>query len=300
MAVVYLARDLKHDREVALKVLYPHFAAALGADRFLREVRVAARLHHPHLLPLYDSGVADGSLYYVVPYIEGGSLRDRLERESPLPLTAALQIAREVADGLDYAHRQNVVHRDIKPENILLDEGHAVIADFGVARAISEAADTQLTEAGLLVGTPAYMSPEQAMGGAVDGRSDIYNLGCVLFELLTGAPPFTGHAPIAILAQRLNNADVVLMRPELRWIKQITLRQMVERSHPLPFAFRNIHRQITSWEIWQNLYLVWRDAIRPIEMENVFLAYLRISQEQRRIPRPITKAIFPLLPHTIG
>jgi serine/threonine protein kinase/Flp pilus assembly protein TadD len=206
MAVVYLARDLKHDREVALKVLYPHFAAALGADRFLREVRVAARLHHPHLLPLYDSGVADGSLYYVVPYIEGGSLRDRLERESPLPLAAALQITREVADGLDYAHRQNVVHRDIKPENILLDEGHAVIADFGVARAISEAADTQLTEAGLLVGTPAYMSPEQAMGGAVDGRSDIYNLGCVLFELLTGAPPFTGHAPIAILAQRLNNA----------------------------------------------------------------------------------------------
>ncbi len=206
MAVVYLARDLKHDREVALKVLYPHLAAALGADRFLREVRVAARLHHPHLLPLYDSGAVDDSLYYVVPYIEGGSLRDRLKRESPLPLAAALQITREVADGLDYAHRRNVVHRDIKPENILLDEGHAVIADFGVARAISEAADTQLTEAGLLVGTPAYMSPEQAMGEAVDGRSDIYGLGCVLFELLTGAPPFTGHVPLAILAQRLNNA----------------------------------------------------------------------------------------------
>ena len=206
MAVVYLARDLKHDREVALKVLYPHVAAALGADRFLREVRVAARLHHPHLLPLYDSGEADGSLYYVVPYIEGGSLRDRLQRESPLPLAAALQITREVADGLDYAHRRNVVHRDIKPENILLDEGHAVIADFGVARAISEAADTQLTEAGVLVGTPAYMSPEQAMGEAVDGRSDIYGLGCVLFELLTGAPPFTGHTPLAILAQRLHSA----------------------------------------------------------------------------------------------
>ncbi len=206
MAVVYLARDLKHDREVALKVLYPHLAAALGADRFLREVRVAARLHHPHLLPLYDSGEADGSLYYVVPYIVGGSLRDRLRRESPLPLTAALQIAREVADGLDYAHRQNVVHRDIKPENILLEEGHAVIADFGVARAISEAADTGLTETGLLVGTPAYMSPEQALGEAADGRSDIYGLGCVLFEMLTGAPPFTGHAPLAILAQRLNDS----------------------------------------------------------------------------------------------
>jgi eukaryotic-like serine/threonine-protein kinase len=205
MAVVYLARDLKHDREVALKVLYRHLTAALGAERFLREVRVAARLQHPHVLPLYDSGEADGSLYYVVPYVAGGSLRDRLRRESPLPLTTALQIAREVADGLDYAHRQNVVHRDIKPENILLEEGHAVIADFGVARAISEAAETQLTEAGLLVGTPAYMSPEQALGEAVDGRSDIYGLGCVLFELLSGAPPFTGHAPLVTLVQRVSD-----------------------------------------------------------------------------------------------
>ncbi|HEX5963316.1 MAG TPA: serine/threonine-protein kinase, partial [Gemmatimonadales bacterium] len=221
MAVVYLARDLKHDREVALKVLYRHLTAALGAERFLREVRVAARLHHPHLLPLYDSGEADGSLYYVVPYVAGGSLRDRLRRESPLPLTTAIQIAREVADGLDYAHRQNVVHRDIKPENILLEEGHAVIADFGVARAISEAAETQLTEAGLLVGTPAYMSPEQALGEAVDGRSDIYGLGCVLFELLSGAPPFTGHAPLAILVQRVSDPPPrlsdrgVSMPPEL-------------------------------------------------------------------------------------
>jgi serine/threonine protein kinase/tetratricopeptide (TPR) repeat protein len=205
MAVVYLARDLKHDREVALKVLYRHLSAALGAERFLREIRVAARLQHPHVLPLYDSGEADGSLYYVVPYVAGGSLRDRLRRESPLPLTTAIQIAREVADGLDYAHRQNVVHRDIKPENILLEEGHAVIADFGVARAISEAAETQLTEAGLLVGTPAYMSPEQALGQAVDGRSDIYGLGCVLFELLSGAPPFTGHAPLVTLVQRVSD-----------------------------------------------------------------------------------------------
>jgi serine/threonine-protein kinase len=211
MAVVYLAHDRKHARDVALKVLFPHVAATLGADRFLREVRVAARLHHPHLLPLYDSGEADGSLYYVVPYIETGSLRDRLQRESVLPVSVAIQIAREVADGLDYAHRQNVVHRDIKPENILLDEGHAVIADFGVARAISEAAETQLTEAGLLVGTPSYMSPEQAMGEAVDGRSDIYGLGCVLFELLTGAPPFTGHAPLAILAQRVSGCAPRLM-----------------------------------------------------------------------------------------
>jgi eukaryotic-like serine/threonine-protein kinase len=206
MAVVYLARDLKHDRDVALKVLYPHLAQMLGRERFLREIRVAAQLHHPHLLPLYDSGDANGSLYYVVPYVEGGSLRDRLSREPRIGTATALQLAREVAEALDYAHRHKVVHRDIKPENILLDESHAVVADFGVARAISEAADTQLTGTGLLVGTPTYMSPEQASETPVDGRSDIYSLGCVLFELLTGAPPFTGSVPIAILARRLTEA----------------------------------------------------------------------------------------------
>jgi serine/threonine protein kinase/Flp pilus assembly protein TadD len=206
MAVVYLARDLKHDRDVALKVLYPHLAEVLGRQRFLREIRVAAQLHHPHLLPLYDSGDADGSLYYVVPYIEGGSLRDRLARETRLYIQTAVQLAREVAEALDYAHRRKVVHRDIKPENVLLDEGHAVVADFGVARAISEAVETHLTQTGLLLGTPSYMSPEQAMGEPVDGRSDVYGLGCMLFELLTGAPPFVGAAPLVIMAQRLSQA----------------------------------------------------------------------------------------------
>ena len=206
MAVIYLARDLKHDRDVALKVLHSRLAEVLGRERFLREIRLAAQLHHPHLLPLYDSGDAAGSLYYVVPFIEAGSLRDRLSRHSRLDLPASLQLAREVAEALDYAHRHNVVHRDIKPENILLDEGHAVVADFGIARAISEAADIQLTQSGLLVGTPAYMSPEQAAEEAVDGRSDIYGLACVLFELLTGATPFAGQTPLGVLTRRLTEA----------------------------------------------------------------------------------------------
>jgi eukaryotic-like serine/threonine-protein kinase len=206
MAVVYLARDLKHDRDVALKVLQPHLAEVLGRERFLREIRMAAQLRHPNLLPLYDSGDADGSLYYVVPYVEGGSLRDRLSLETRLATPTALRLAREVAEALDYAHRRNVIHRDIKPENILLDEGHAVVADFGIARAVSEAIDSGITQTGLLVGTPAYMSPEQATDKPVDGRSDVYALGCVLFELLTGSPPFTGTSPLAILARRLTEA----------------------------------------------------------------------------------------------
>ncbi|HEX6617326.1 MAG TPA: protein kinase [Gemmatimonadales bacterium] len=203
MAVVYLARDFRHDRMVALKVLQERFTQVLGPERFLREIRVAARLHHPHLLPLYDSGEAGGYLYYVTPFIEGGSLRDRLASESRLALGPALRLTREAADALDYAHRQGVVHRDVKPENILLDEGHAIVADFGIARAVSAAADSHLTQTGMMVGTPAYMSPEQAEDGPLAGRCDIYALGCVLFELLAGEPPFTGSTPIAIIAQRI-------------------------------------------------------------------------------------------------
>ena len=179
MATVYLAEDVKHDRKVAVKVLRPELAAALGPERFLREIKIAANLTHPHILPLHDSGEADGFLYYVMPYVEGETLRDRIRREGQLPLDEALHITREVADALSHAHDRGVVHRDIKPENILFEGGHAVIADFGIARAVTEASGEQLTETGMSVGTPAYVSPEQALGeGDVDGRSDLYSHVC--------------------------------------------------------------------------------------------------------------------------
>jgi len=206
MATVYLARDLRHGRPVAIKVLRPEIAAALGPERFLREIDLAARLTHPHILPLHDSGEAAGFLFYVMPYIEGESLRDRLEREGPLPLEDALRITREVASALSYAHSHDVVHRDIKPENILLSGGEAVVADFGIARAITRAAGSGLTEAGIPVGTPAYMSPEQASAArAVDGRSDIYSLGCVLYEMLVGEPPYTGASAQVVIAKRFTD-----------------------------------------------------------------------------------------------
>jgi len=206
MAVVYLAEDSRHGRPVAVKVLRAELAAALGPERFLREIRIAARLRHPHIVPLYDSGEADGLLYYVMPYVQGESLRDRLRRERQLPVDEALGIAREVADALAHAHEHELVHRDIKPENILLEGGHALVADFGIARAFGSAATTQLTTAtGLAIGTPAYMSPEQASGdAAIDARSDVYALGCVLYEMLAGEPPYTGPTPQAITARRLS------------------------------------------------------------------------------------------------
>src|SRR5438445_440201 len=206
MATVYLAEDRKHHRLVAIKVLKPELAAALGPERFLREIDTAARLNHPHILPLHDSGQAGGFLYYVMPYIEGESLRDRLEREGPLPLEEALRITREVASALSYAHSHDVVHRDIKPENILVSGGEAVVADFGVARAITQAAGTRLTETGIPVGTPAYMSPEQASGGGpLDGRSDVYSLACVLYEMLVGEPPYTGASAQVVIAKRFTD-----------------------------------------------------------------------------------------------
>jgi tetratricopeptide (TPR) repeat protein len=196
MAIVYLARDLRLGRDVALKVLRPELSATLGPDRFLQEIRLAAGLAHPHILPLHDSGEADGCLFYVMPFVPGESLRDRLEREGQLPLVEALTIAREIADALDYAHRAGVVHRDIKPENILLLDGHAEVSDFGIARAISAAGSSRVTAVGTTVGTPDYMSPEQAAGAVlVDGRSDIYSLGCVLFEMLAGTPPASFTPP---------------------------------------------------------------------------------------------------------
>jgi serine/threonine-protein kinase len=203
MAIVFLARDVKHDREVALKVFRPELAISLGAERFLREIQIAAKLSHPHILPLYDSGEVDGLLYYTMPFVEGESLGDRMKREHMLPLDDAQQIAREVADALSYAHAHGLVHRDIKPDNIMLTGGHAVVMDFGIARAVEAAGGNQLTQTGMAVGTPLYMSPEQAAAeGDLDGRSDIYALGCVLYEMVAGTPPFTGPSA-AVIARHI-------------------------------------------------------------------------------------------------
>ena len=207
MATVYLAQDLKHDRAVALKVLKPELAHALGPERFLREIQVTAQLDHPHILPLLDSGDAGGFLYYVMPYVQGETLRTRLTREKQLPLDDALQIAAEVADALNYAHGQGIVHRDIKPENLLLAGRHVRVADFGIARAVTAAGGDSLTATGVAIGTPVYMSPEQAGGSKdVDGRSDLYSLGCVLYEMLAGHPPFTGGTAHEILARHSMDA----------------------------------------------------------------------------------------------
>src|ERR1041385_7564787 len=202
MATVYLAQDRKHRRQVAVKILHPHIAAHLGTDRFLREIDIAARLSHPHILTLIDSGEADGLLYYIMPFVQGESLRDRMNRIGRLPLDEALQTARHVAQALGYAHQHGIVHRDIKPENVMLHEGEAMVTDFGIAKAVSAAGADTLTQTGTSVGTPAYMSPEQA-GGAVelDGRSDVYSLGCVLYEMLAGRTPFTGPTAQAIIVK---------------------------------------------------------------------------------------------------
>jgi serine/threonine-protein kinase len=203
MAVVYLARDLKHDRPVAIKVFRPELAATLGTERFLREIQIVARLQHPHILPLHDSGTAEGLLYFVMPFVEGESLATRLAREKTLPVEEAVEIAAEVASALDYAHAQGVVHRDIKPANILLSGGHAVVTDFGIARAVSAAVEPRITAEGSPIGTPTYMSPEQAAAdtGGVDARTDIYSLGCVLYEMLAGKPPYDGPTLESIFAQ---------------------------------------------------------------------------------------------------
>jgi eukaryotic-like serine/threonine-protein kinase len=214
MATVYLSRDDRHNRSVAVKVLRPEIAQSIGRERFLREIQLAAKLSHPHILPLFDSGEANGCLYYVMPNVEGLSLRDRMDTEGKLPIEDALKVTREVADALDYAHRNGVVHRDIKPENIMLHDGHALVADFGIGKALSAVDDQVFTQTGVSVGTPAYMSPEQASGDAVDGRSDIYSLGCVLYEMLTGEQPFTGPTAQVVIAKRFvqTPADVTGLR----------------------------------------------------------------------------------------
>jgi TolB-like protein/Tfp pilus assembly protein PilF len=215
MATVYRAHDLRHDRAVALKVLHAEFARSLGTERFLAEIRLSARLQHPHILTVLDSGDADGQLWFTMPFVDGETLRQRLARERQLPIADALRITRETADALDYAHRQGVIHRDIKPENMLLSGGHALVADFGIAQAVADqdaAGAGRLTETGFTLGTPHYMSPEQASGERrLDARTDIYSLGCVLYEMLAGEPPFTGPTPQAVIAKRFHGEPTPLL-----------------------------------------------------------------------------------------
>jgi TolB-like protein/Flp pilus assembly protein TadD/tRNA A-37 threonylcarbamoyl transferase component Bud32 len=238
MATVYLARDVRHNRPVAVKVLHPHLAVSLGPDRFLREIQIAARLQHPHIVPLYDSGQAGDHLYYVMPYIEGESLRQRLEREKRLPIAEAVRIARAVAGALDYAHRHEIVHRDIKPENVMLHDGEAMVTDFGIAKAVSEAVSTSLTQTGTAIGTPSYMSPEQAGGEAtLDGRSDIYSLGSMLYEMIAGDTPFTGSTLQAVLAKLFTEPVVPLHQrredtPE--WLDTAVMRALAKRPADRP------------------------------------------------------------------
>src|SRR5687767_2211927 len=225
MATVYLARDLKHNRHVALKVLSTELAAVMGRERFLSEIEVTANLHHPHLLPLFDSGDAGGLLFYVMPYVEGESLRKRLERERQLSLDDAIHIASAIGSALDYAHRHGVIHRDLKPENILMHEREPLVMDFGIALAVSKAGGSRVTQAGISLGTPQYMSPEQATGDRpIDARSDIYSLGAVTYELIAGEPPHTGSSVQSIMAK------VITDRPESLRAQRETVPPHVEEA----------------------------------------------------------------------
>jgi serine/threonine protein kinase/Flp pilus assembly protein TadD len=250
MATVFLAQDRRHGRPVALKVLHPQLATALGPDRFLREIQIAARLQHPHIVPLYDSGQAGDLLFYVMPFIPGESLRQRLDREPQLPLEDAVRIARGVAAALDYAHRQQIVHRDIKPENVMLHEGEAVVTDFGIAKAVTAAAADSLTQTGTSIGTPAYMSPEQAGGEAeLDGRSDIYSLGAMLYEMVAGSAPFIGPTLQAIISKLFTDTPRPIreLRAEVPdWLESAVFR-CLEKPATARFATASQLAQALTW-----------------------------------------------------
>src|SRR5687768_7074691 len=240
MAAVFLARDIRHGRDVAVKVLPPELANALGAERFLREIRTSAKLLHPHIIGLIDSGEADGLLYYIMPHVRGETLREKLDRESRLSVSEAIRITREVSSALEHAHKQGIIHRDIKPENILLVDGaHACIADFGLARALLPTDHPQLTGAGLVVGSPYYISPEQALGEQdVDGRADIFSLGCVLFEMLAGERPFKGDTLTAQITRRIVSAapSVRAMRADIPPALDQIVRRMLDRDPAARFS----------------------------------------------------------------
>jgi serine/threonine-protein kinase len=283
MATVFLAHDLKHDRPVALKVLHPELAQVLGPDRFHREIRLCARLQHPHILSVHDSGDADGRLWFTMPYVEGEALRGRLERERQLPVNDSLRIAREVADALHYAHQHGVIHRDIKPENILLTGTHALVADFGIARALFSNADDKLTESGISLGTPRYMSPEQAVAERnIDQRTDIYSLGCVLYEMLTGEPPFTGPTPQAVLAKRLSEPV-----PHLRTGRDVSL--ALERAVTKALARSPADRFSTAAEFAEALET---DRVKDDEISAPTLAAPR---GHRRVARAVAIGLTVLL-----
>jgi serine/threonine protein kinase len=239
MAVVFLARDVRHERPVAIKVFRSDIGDAMGAERFRREIRLLARLQHPHILPLYDSGTTGETSFFVSPFVDGETLRERLRRVGQLTVDEAVRIAIEVADALDYAHAHEVVHRDIKPANILLRDGHAVVADFGIARAMRRTVGEWTTAAGMSVGSPAYMSPEQASGdGEIDGRADIYSLACVLFEMLAGQPPFTGRSAHMIIVARLSGVarPVRELRPTVPASLDAAIAKALERFPVNRFA----------------------------------------------------------------
>jgi len=277
MATVFLAQDVKHDRVVALKVLHPDLAASLGPERFLREIKLAARLNHPHILPLFDSGDASGLLYYVMPYVEGESLRERLDREQQLPIEEAVHHGRAIASALDYAHRQNIVHRDIKPENVMLYEGEAMVMDFGIAKAVSAAGTETLTQTGMMVGTPAYVSPEQAAGEInLDGKSDQYSLGCVVYEMITGERPFSGGTPQAIMAKRFTEAPRLLR--ELR----ATVPESVEKAVARAMSTEATGRYSTTAQFGQALAS--GNLATPTNTETVPVAVISAAKSVAVLP----------------
>ena len=275
MATVYLARDVRHNRNVALKVLNPELGAVLGVERFLSEIQVTANLQHPNLPPLFDSGEANGLLFYVMPHVEGESLRKRLVREKQLPIDEAIRIATSIASALDYAHRHGVIHRDLKPENILLQEGQPVIADFGIALAVSNAGGSRVTQTGISLGTPQYMSPEQATGDRdIDGRTDVYSLGAMLYEMLAGEPPYVGNTAQAIIAK------VITDRPRSLRLARDTVPPHIEAAVECALAKLPADRFATAHAFAESFF---RYMAFPRKEEGIELSAFDIEKVPQRL-----------------